>query len=1474
MAWTTAQQKVIDTRNRNVLVSAAAGSGKTAVLVERIITMISEGEHPIDIDRLLVVTFTNAAAAEMRGRIGKAIEEKLVNEPDNRHLQRQISLLQSAQITTIHSFCLNVIRNYFHRIDLDPSFKIAEESEITLMKSDVISDLLERHYEEGREDFHAFVESYSYSKSDAPIEDLILQLFGFSMSDPWPEKWINQKRRMFEISSVEEMCQSPWMKELLNYVKAVIGDMVVKNERTLEICHEPGGPTAYENALLSDLELLEELNQLTTYEEYLNRFATISFARLSTKKEEGVDPNKKEQIKAIREEIKKGIKDLNAQFFFQSPEEMVKDIQEVGKVMQVLFDLTLEFMHDFAKKKEEKNLIDFNDLEHFALKILIEEETGAEEKNKTEQRNKPEEVSWSDGGEEPEEVTWLEKDVEYLKKDHRQVENHADLNQVEEIYSEVNYTENYSEGEKQPKSGLKAGMARPTQAALELSEQFEEILIDEYQDSNMVQETILRSISREDMGAPNRFMVGDVKQSIYKFRLAMPEIFMEKYYTYSGEDFTEEGQENRYQRIDLDKNFRSRKIVLDYVNRIFEQIMQESMGGIIYDESASLKYGELFEETLQSSQETLTNKELITASTSSNTVNDSIAASENAIVVNQELFDEAKDEEETLSSNQLIQRIPTQIDVLLVTEEEFGDKQDKQEDAYQNASETDVMGEGASEDEEDLEEAVYTKKELEARMIARKIKELTDPHNGMLVFDKKAGGYRPAVYKDIVILLRSISGWSEVFVNTLMQEGISAYADTGTGYFQTLEIMTLLNMLRIIDNPRQDIPLTGVLYSPIVGLSTTELAMIRATLRNVSMYTALLHYAREGSNQELKDKITKFLTQLEGFRGMVNHKPLHELIHTVLEETGYYYYVSAMVGGDRRKANIDMLVSKAVRFEKGAYTGLFHFIRYMEKLNKYEVDFGEASTSGEQDNTVRIMSIHKSKGLEFPIVFVAGMSKQFNTQDLRNSIVLHSEMGVGPECVDSKLRTKIPTLIKKVIQKKIQIENLGEELRVLYVALTRPKEKLILTGYLKSLDDIKKKDFSFFELMSAKSYLDWVLPATMNRIGLEGELDKNTLTYRNEEMSVTVVPKSDLVNEEVTRQIFLRKDEQELRAINSDTVYDSELKEELRARLDYQYPYQKDAGLKVKMTVSELKKLGQFQDEEQSVNLYGAENRDGIAVEKKEGSVEEVEEQSQAIKEIGIEKLKEHKTEEYKTEEHKTEENKAEENKAEEHRSEEHKAKEHKAEEHRSEVQNAEAPKIESSKIEINKENPQTVPNFIMQRQETPSGTDRGTLYHKVLELLDLTAINNKDDVDEELERMVNTGRVSDSDIKKLKIQNIKRFALSDTAKRMKRAALAGKLFKEKQFVIGIKASEVRKEYDSDELILIQGIIDVYFEEDGELVLLDYKSDLIQEESQLITRYKVQLEYYKRALEQMFDKKVKEMILYSLSLGKEIRIEG
>lgn len=1273
--WTKAQQKAIETRHKNLLVSAAAGSGKTAVLVERIIRMISEGENPIDIDRLLVVTFTTAAAAQMKDKIGRELDKKLNGNPGNSHLQRQVSLLQSAHISTIHSFCLNVVRNYFHYIDLDPSFKIAEEAEITLLKSDCLADVLEKWYEEGREDFHRLIESYSYSKSDTPIEDLVLSLYNYAMSNPWPEKWLKGIGEAFRINTVDDMNNSSWMKELIKYVTSIIENLAEKIERAIEICKDPDGPNAYLPALMDDRELLNGLLKLSSYEEYARALSAVSYTRLSSKKQPDASEAKKDRVKSIRNEVKKGIEDISKSFFFQPADEMLKDMQAVGKVMDVLSELTMDFMKEFGAKKEEKNILDFNDLEHFALKILVSQDESS-------------------------------------------------------------------------------GELVPTRAALELAEHFEEILIDEYQDSNLVQETILRAVSREHRGEANIFMVGDVKQSIYKFRLAMPELFLEKYKKYALTDLDDEGNININQRIDLDMNFRSRRVVLDFVNTVFEQIMTEPIGGIRYDDAASLKYGGVFEEPAWENQG------------------------------------------ETISeAGRVCDRIADNVELILVTDEEpSGDITDDLSADAKAAAETDADAVDIPGLDDGDDEIEYTRKELEARVVAKRIKELVSPESGLMLYDRENNMYRPAELRDIVILLRSMTGWADVFVNTLMQEGIPAYADTGEGYFQTVEIMTILNMLKIIDNPMQDIPFTGVLYSRLVGLTTDELAYIRLMERSVSMYEASLIYAREGSNGELRGKVKDFLDKLHTLREMMRYKPIHELIQDVLDMTGYAYYVMAMPSGDRRKVNIDMLISLAVSFEKGSYRSLFHFIRYVEKLRKYNVDYGEASVMGEQENTVRIMSIHKSKGLEFPIVFIGGLSKQFNMQDQRSKIIFDSSYGVGPDYIDIENRTKVPTLLKKVLQKKSWIDSLGEELRVLYVAMTRAREKLIMTGYVKSSNDLgMRKDFSFYEMMSAKSYLDLVLPA-MNNAGAD---------Y----MKITLLNEKDIVLEEAVRQKFLQHDLKELEEEIANAQKDEELRREIKNRLYFKYPYGNETGLRVKLSVSELKKIGQFVDDEESEILYADTGTYMPLTGHKAGAPVDLA-----------------------------------------------------------------SGKLSGSLKNIQGSSDRYIPDFMKEPEAYIRGTDRGTLYHKVLELLDISQVHDYDSLLAELKEITKTGIISEDDISRLDTHKIHAFTQSGIAKRIIKAKSAGKLYKEKQFVIGLKASEVYPGQTGDDLVLVQGIIDLFFEEEGKLVIVDYKSDVADDERLLADKYRMQLVYYKKALEQITGREVKEMIIYSLYLGKEIYI--
>ena len=1031
VTWTDEQRKVIELRNRNILVSAAAGSGKTAVLVERIISLITEGDHPMDIDRLLIVTFTKAAAAEMRERIGAAIEERLLQDGGNEHLQRQQTLLHGAQITTIDSFCMYVVRNYFHLIDLDPAFRVGEEAELTLLRSDIIGELLERHYEAAEPEFLTFVECYAPGKSDQGLEELIGGLYEFARSYPWPEQWLEEQAGNFEVTSLEELNQKNWMKQLLAQLEEEVKDLMRRNDEAAAICMESGGPEQYLPAIKSDYDLLLSLTGYSRYEEYYRAFQNVSFVRLSAKRVPDVEEQKKETVKAIREEIKKGISDIIKEFFFQPPEEMLADMRNAAGAVRVLVDLTKEYARDFAAAKEEKNMLDFGDLEHFALRILV------------------------------------------------------------------------GEG----------------QAAKELSAQFEEIMIDEYQDSNLVQETILNSISRERDGHPNVFMVGDVKQSIYKFRLARPELFLQKYLTYSAED-------GLYQKIDLHKNFRSRAIVLHSANYIFEQIMTKGLGGIAYDESAALYPGASFPECEEGK------------------------VSESTEIL---ILDGAKEETED-----------SEADSLLGTK----DSQEEQESL----------------------------KELEARMIAQRIEELTG-QNGLSVWDKERKEYRPAEYRDIVILLRTMSGWSEVFAETFGALGIPAYADTQTGYFQTVEIKTMLNLLRILDNPRQDIPLAAVLYSPIVGLKSRHLARMRAEVKSAAplcLYETIRRFAEDEGRREdeLAEKVSLFLTQYDSWREQVPVLPVHELIELLFEQTGYYDYVSVMPAGERRERNMERLVVMAVQFEKAGYHGLFRFVRYVEKLLQYNVDYGEVSAAGENDNTVRIMSIHKSKGLEFPIVIVAGLGKAFNQSDARAKLVLHPDLGIGPDYIDPVLRIKAPTLLKKAVQRQIKLENLSEELRVLYVALTRAKEKLILTGSVKDFEKQSERwlgitrqpgrEFLLHRLTTGGCFLDYIMPALVRHpdgrrfFEIGGVILEDAFAGEGAARYTLVRKKAgELAGAELIRQAERLDGRSRLLSWNPDKVYRKEYREEIERILGYQYPYEEEKGVPVKLTVSELKKAEQ-----------------------------------------------------------------------------------------------------------------------------------------------------------------------------------------------------------------------------------------------------------------------------------------------------------
>ena len=875
--WTNEQLQAIKTRRCNLLVAAAAGSGKTAVLVERIIRIITDEENPVDIDKLLVVTFTSAAASEMRERIAAAISKALEKSPNSKNLQRQLTLLSRANITTMHSFCLDVIKNYFYTIDLDPSFRIGDETEATLIKNEILEELFEEYYEEDNEEFKDLIEAYSGSKDDLKLKEMILSLYRFSMSGPWPEQWLVEKAEDFNISTIDDLDKSPWVKVLKDSLRVELEGFLNMYKKAINILNDTDGLEPYLEAFNSDYDYLERA--YASLNENLNSIYialnSITFIKLKTvKKNQVSDENAQNTVKSIRDSVKKKIKSLIESTFEFTPQEALDGIIGVYPFMKSLASVTLEFSKRFNEKKREKNILDFNDLEHLCLKILIDRD-----------------------------------------------ENNNII---------------------------------PSKVAEHFMEFFDEVLVDEYQDSNNVQETIIDLVSRRRFEESNVFMVGDVKQSIYRFRQAKPELFLDKYNRYS----LEEGSNDR--KIQLYKNFRSREEVIEGVNYIFKMVMSQTVGELEYTDEEALNLGASFEE-----------------------VND----------------------DESIVGGEI------ELHIL----DKSGIVKEKVEDSFDDDDEI------AKEEEEDIDGIT-----LEAKIVAKRIKELFEIKDGkrFKVFDKDTKEYRDVKYKDIVILLRATKNWAEIFLDELGSEGIPVYADTGSGYFESIEIRTIMSLLKIIDNPLQDVPMIATLRSPICGFTAEELSDLRLLNKDLYFYE-LIKEVSEGIheiNEELKFKCSKFIDDLSKWRERAIYTPIDEFIWYLYMDTAFYGYVGAMPNGKLRQANLKILFQRAKQYESTSFKGLFNFINFINKLRKSSGDMGSAKVLGENEDVVRIMSIHKSKGLEFPVVFTSGMGKQFNLMDLSNSILYHEELGFGPNFVNLETRNSYSTLAKEAIKKRIRLE--------------------------------------------------------------------------------------------------------------------------------------------------------------------------------------------------------------------------------------------------------------------------------------------------------------------------------------------------------------------------------------------------------------------------------------------------------------------
>ncbi|MCC8151792.1 MAG: UvrD-helicase domain-containing protein [Lachnospiraceae bacterium] len=1348
--WTPEQQQVISLRDRSMLVSAAAGSGKTAVLVQRIISMITDPAHPVDVDELLVVTFTNAAAAEMRERVLRAIEAAAEQDPADAHLQRQISLIHNAQITTIDSFCKSVLQNHFHRINLEPGFRIADEGELKLLREDVCDQVLERFYEEKDPGFLKFADSYAGPKNDSRIREMMLRLYDFSQSYPWPGEWLDACAGQYQADTAEELEEKKWVKDFLTYLQVRLEEMVEQYREVYRLTLDEDGPQHYEGVVRDDLRQLERLlaavrqnisketefgkmtlssdkseteKRFDMSEEVIvtgeseaqggsaekwsagtsrlfrwqNALQTIKLKSLPGGGKYRGSEEKRSAAKETRDWMKAQINEFSEKYFASDIQVQLAVMQKTGAMVQTLVDVTKAFSTAFAEEKAKKNILDFSDLEHMALEILVNPET-----------------------------------------------------------------------------------KQPTQTAAEYREQFKEVMIDEYQDSNYVQEALLTAVSGIQEGRENLFMVGDVKQSIYRFRLARPELFMEKYENF----FT---QESRTQRIDLHRNFRSRSEVIDVVNDIFGRIMGKDLGNIAYDADAALYLGGSFEEYADASC--------------------------------------------------------CRPECLLVEE----DPVDRD------------------------------KRVTEARVVAQRIRKL--------VSKEEIPGKR---YRDVVILLRSLSGWSEAFQTVFEQEGIPLLVPSQTGYFSAQEVQVILAMLRVLDNPSQDVPLTTVMRSFIGGFSGEELAKIRvfdekrpfyACVRELgekeaisaeksdvpvhnkkstedNITSGIMEYGEKASlilsadrrealdaetlgeqvgkkiyreevsaetyreqiaannltenekkdvaDSALRDKVRNFWALLDSFRQRVPYTPIHTLIQQIYDETGYRDYVTAMPAGEQRRANLDMLLEKAIAYEKTSYHGLFHFIRYIDRLMKYEVDYGEAETVSEQENAVRLMTIHKSKGLEFPVVILAGMGKQFNMQDERDRMIFHPEYGIGLKYFDAENRTKTDTLIRQIFSIEAKKENLGEALRMLYVALPRAKAKLRLTGIKpkkeqtarRGMEKFEKLDFSL--RMDAKCYWDWVLPALYS-YGDQYPLQTSRLEERQENES----------NRQRETAGSRDKLEKELRQVDENTY------RTLEKKLSWEYPYQENGAFKQKVSVSEIKHR---------------------AMEEAREILEESGEQSLFPEEIP-------------------------------------------------------APYL---------------PRFVQALVEN-IGALKGTAAHRFLECLDFAVVpehsesaeaaykecdgegfgkeyraeNEKSQewkimkswLEDQKEFFVRAGRMRLEEAQLLNLYQIGHFLSTEIAGRMSQAARQGRLTKEQPFVMDLPAGRVWNETDSEESVLVQGIIDVFWEEEDGIVLLDYKTDRVSRPEELVARYREQLLLYAEALNRRFqDKKVKEVLIYSFHLDEVIPV--
>lgn len=1297
--WTDDQWRAISERDSNLLVAAAAGSGKTAVLVERIIRRITDPVSPTDVDRLLVATFTKAAADEMRHRIRDALEKQLAKHKGDEHLSRQLALLNKAAITTLHSFCLEIVQTNFHAIPIDPVFRIAHETEAELLKNESIEELFEHEYAQpDNEAFLRLIDSFGGERNDEAVVRLVLRLYEFSRSHPWPEHWLHETVQRFRCT---ESAPPELFDELLSEAVRELSACEALLHQALSLCHQAAGPAPYEETVQSDLQqlaLVLEAGARKSWNLMKERLEQFQFARLKPCRGDAYDPALVEAAKGLRNDAKDKISKLRDEMFLRSEEQYTAELSALYPVVEVLVRLTGDFAARYTKKKQDKGLVDFNDLEHYALAVL-------RDKSSSPERLVPSEVA-------------------------------------------------------------RAYRAR-----------FTEVLLDEYQDTNRVQEMIVELISRDGKG--NRFMVGDVKQSIYRFRLAEPDLFLSKYKAYAA------GAGGV--RIDLSQNFRSRSEVVDGVNFLFRQIMHERVAEITYDEAAELKFGATYYGTADMPEDQA-------RSASPESALSEAAAAREALRSDTHSFDGAE-QSDTYA-----------VELLAADRNEL--------DSLGQATGS-LAGEDGEEAESPDDTAELEAAQLEARMIGLKILELTGKTGKppLPVYDKSSGAYRPPTFRDIVILLRATQSWAPVMIEQLKEMGIPAYADLNAGYFAATEVEVMMSLLKVVDNPLQDIPLAGVLRSPIFRFTAEELAVIRIQSPRSGFYDALLHVA-DGSehvdsvkrnetedrmnsqkalvSDQLRAKVRAFLAQLDSWRTEARQGSLADLIWRMYRETGYYDLVGGLPGGMQRQANLRALYDRARSYEATSFRGLFRFLRFIERMKESGADLGTARALGEQEDVVRIMTIHKSKGLEFPIVFVAGLSKTFNEQDLRQSFLLHKELGLGPKFIDPERRVSLPSLAWLAVRRRLKAEMLAEEMRILYVALTRAREKLILVTTFRNLEKQTDKwhrqasgaseRLSDYTVLQARSYADWIFPALMRHpqtngfAAWGGKAEGLTTLPDRSKWRLQLVPVESLM--QVTAAAETRTADDLQAWIDSPrSAEEEQATDAVSKRFTWQYPHREASAFLSKITVTEIKRLTElrrFADETFD---------DGTSVDL---------------------------------------------------------------------LQNSSRPRIELT------ERP------LFMEADKLTAAERGTAYHTVMQHVPLGQEVSEQFIAALLSRLVDNELLTEAQAASVDAQQIAGFFQSELGRRM---AQAKRIFREQPFSYRLPAGEVYPEADrnaGEESMLIQGVIDCLFQEADGLVLVDYKTDALrgQNAERAAEKYDIQIGLYARAVADIWRLPVKEAYLY------------